>query len=224
MKPTREYIIERFSYFNKLCFAGRLTMPRIELSRSRRKLGQLEYKRRRKTFGGWENYDFTLRLSTLIDMEQSVVDDTLIHEMIHLYILSNNLEDSSSHGQLFRRMMEEINSRYGRHISISHRRSEQENEADEELREHIVCVSTFKDSRLCVTVSTKTALFSLWREMERLDCIREHKWYYTIDPYFNRYPRSRTLKFYKVDDPEALRNALETAGVLVKKGNQIMIE
>ena len=224
MKPSREYIIERFSYFNSLCFADGLVMPRLELSKSRRTLGTLSYKRRRKLLSGWENYDFTLRISTLIDMEQCVVDDTLLHEMIHLYILSNNLEDSSSHGKLFRSMMKDINSRFGRNITVSHRRSEREIEADNQIREHIVCVSSLNDSETFVTVSNKSALFSLWRSLERLPGLQEQRWYYTLDPYFNRYPRSRTVKLYRVDDPSELQAALQNSSTLVKRGNQIVIE
>lgn len=55
------------------------------------------------------------------DLPEELVEDTILHEMIHYYIAFNQWRDTSTHGQLFRREMKRINEKGGRHISISYR-------------------------------------------------------------------------------------------------------
>ena len=55
------------------------------------------------------------------DLPEELVEDTILHEMIHYYIAFNHWSDTSTHGQLFRREMKRINEKGGRHISISYR-------------------------------------------------------------------------------------------------------
>ena len=121
-----EYLRIRFDHLNAMCFGYSLKPVRIELMRSRTQLGQLRYMRRKKLFGGWRYDDFTLRITSVVDMDEALLEDTLLHEMIHYSILSSQKQDTSAHGVLFRQMMEEINTRFGRHITISHRKSEEE--------------------------------------------------------------------------------------------------
>ena len=103
-----EYLRIRFDHFNAMCFGSSLKPVRIELMRSRTQLGQLRYMRRKKLFGGWRYDDFTLRITSVVDMDEALLEDTLLHEMIHYSILSSQKQDTSAHGVLFRQMMEEI--------------------------------------------------------------------------------------------------------------------
>lgn len=208
MIATVEYVKERFDHFNALCFGSVLEPVRIELMRSRTQLGQLRYRRRRKLAGGWRYSDFTLRISSVVEMDEPLLEDTVLHEMIHYRILSSQKQDSSAHGILFRQMMEDINSRFGRHISISHRRTEEENDADTRVRTHLVCVTLLKPDRLYVTVSARTACRSIRTALSRIEGIATQEWFVSSSPYFNRYPRSRTPKLYAVKDREALLKAL----------------
>lgn len=117
---TIPYARKQFSHFNELCFGGSLPEVPIVLTRARTYIGKLCY----KTVGTlWKkrNSDFKIRLSTLFDLPEETWQDVIIHEMIHLYIASKNLKDSSSHGKLFRGVMADINSRFGRHLVISYR-------------------------------------------------------------------------------------------------------
>ena len=124
MRATLPFIQERFDAFNQLCFGGSLPAIPLALSNARGFLGVCRFKKRRKLFGKWELYDFSIRISTRFDLPQDVIEDTLLHEMIHCYIGLNGLADTSAHGKVFRRMMKEINAKYGRHIRISHRLSQ----------------------------------------------------------------------------------------------------
>lgn len=62
-----------------------------------------------------------LRINTRFDLPEDLLQDTILHEMIHYYIAVNHLRDTSTHGQLFRREMKRINEQGNRHITISYR-------------------------------------------------------------------------------------------------------
>lgn len=122
MIPTIEYIQVRFDEFNVLFFNGSLPPLPIKLSNARSFLGKLCYKKQRRwLFGEYYNSNFVLRINTRMDLPQELVDDTILHEMIHYYIAVNQLRDARTHGPLFRREMKRINETGGRHISISYR-------------------------------------------------------------------------------------------------------
>ena len=102
MKPDVGFVRERFQAFNTLIFDSELPEIEIIISNSKSFLGRLEYKRRRRLLGREELFDFKMRVSARVDLPQSEVEDTIIHEMIHLYILIKGLKDSSTHGVVFR--------------------------------------------------------------------------------------------------------------------------
>jgi len=122
MTPSRENIEEWFAQFNAEMFDGALPVVPIKLSKARTFLGKLQYKYVRGLFGRVLGYsDFVIRISLYYDLSETEFQDTLIHEMVHLHILTNRIKDTSTHGKVFRSMMKDINSRFGRHITISYR-------------------------------------------------------------------------------------------------------
>lgn len=123
MIPTCDYVQRRFDEFNAQCFGGELRPIPVRLSRARSFLGQIAYRRERRLFRRDRFADFTLRISTHFDLPEDVLDDVILHEMIHYSILSRQIKDTSAHGRLFRSMMNDINSRFGRHITVSYRRT-----------------------------------------------------------------------------------------------------
>lgn len=127
MKPTIEYIQARFDEYNALYFNGSLPPLPIKLSNARTFLGKLCYKKQRTWFLGPYRYsDFVLRINTRMDMSEELIQDTILHEMIHYFIAINHLRDTRTHGQLFRREMKRINEAGNRHITISYRPNEAE--------------------------------------------------------------------------------------------------
>lgn len=132
MRPTLEYIERKFNEFNELCFGGELPALPFRISSARTFLGQISYVKKRNRDGSWSYRDFTFRVSNRHDLPEPIVEDTIIHEMIHYHILYNQLQDNAPHGLLFRRKMNEINKRFGRNVSISHRRTAEESESDTE--------------------------------------------------------------------------------------------
>jgi len=220
MKPTRDYVQRRFDEFNTLCFGGELRPIPVRLSRARSFLGQIAYRRERRLFGPSRNEGFVLRISTLFDLPQDELDDVILHEMIHYRILSCQLRDASAHGPLFRSMMDDINRRFGRHITVSRRRTAEDNERDTAVRQHLVCRVRFADGRTGLTVAAHTRLLPLWDALSGWSEVSEFRWYVSRDPFFNRYPRSKVLKIYKVDDAE-LEEHLRSAVPLCRDGSVV---
>ena len=124
LKPTIEYIQTRFDEFNARYFGGTLPVIPVKLSHAKGFLGKVTYMRcRQGLFRGYRNTDFVLRINVRIDLPENVIEDTILHEMIHYYIAVNQIRDTSAHGRLFRREMKRINAEGNRHITISYRMS-----------------------------------------------------------------------------------------------------
>lgn len=77
MRPTVEYVERKFDEFNALIF------------------GMIKYFREKNEDGTWHYYGFTFYVSNKFDLPENVVDDTIIHEMIHYYIQYNQMEDKT---------------------------------------------------------------------------------------------------------------------------------
>lgn len=135
-------------------FAGQLPKLPIELSDAKSFLGVCVYRKRKTEEGKIECYDFKLRINTRVDLPEAEVEDIIIHEMIHYFIRFNNIEDSSSHGQVFKHIMNTINEKFGRNLTISHKASKEEKEQlyDTRRRWHVVAVVNFKNGRTGIKV------------------------------------------------------------------------
>lgn len=124
MIATIPYIESKFNEYNRLMFNNNLPELPIKLSKAKTSLGQLAFKRRRTWYGRTVYSDFRLRVSVHYDLSEEELEDIIIHEMIHYYIFVNRLKDKSAHGPLFRQIMKDINTKYGRNISISRKQKE----------------------------------------------------------------------------------------------------
>ena len=220
MIATQDYIERKFAEFNIMIFSGALQPIPVRLSSARTVLGQLRYKRRRTFFGGWKYDDFKLLVTCKRDMPESLLEDTIIHEMIHYYILSNNMHDTSAHGKIFRSMMNDINARFHRSITISHRASDEELANETEKRQHYFCISRLKDGRTAITVVAKNRIFSLWDIPRQCPDIVDYKWFTSTNSFFNRYRRSLTFKLYLITS-EQISAYLYDAVELVRNGSTI---
>ena len=222
MRATRDYVIRKFNDFNLQYFDGRLKPIEIRMSSARTFLGQVAYHRDRMADGTWHYRDFIFKISTALDLPEQEVEDIILHEMIHYYILSNQIQDTSPHGRLFRRMMLYINTHYGRNISVSHQSTKAEKDTDVQKRQHLICVVLFDTGERGITISTRTRLFRLWDALPRVPGVVECKWYSSIDPYFNRYPRAMKVKIYRIS-AEDLETHLQGAVPLIRNGSTISV-
>ena len=155
MIPTIAYIEKKFVEFNQQMFAGKLPRIPILLSDAKSFLGKCTYKKRiNKKTGKKENYDFKLRINTRADLPEREIEDTIIHEMIHYYIAYHQLEDASTHGPLFRQIMNTINQRFGRNLTISFKGTQGQNEQleDKQSHYHVIAVVTFHNGKIGIKV------------------------------------------------------------------------
>lgn len=222
MRPTVEYIEQCIRDINEQCFGGELPMLPVVLSRAGRRLGSLSYMKRRGILGRTKNDSFKMTISTRYDMAENVIRDTICHEMIHYYIAWKNIKDTSAHGEVFRRIMTAINEKYGYHMTVSHRLSDEEVMSAPKNKTYIICVSTFDDGRMGITISAKTRLFELWEQMPKVQGVRNVRWYVTRNPFFSRYRSSLRPAAYIVKEEE-LMPQLQDAKPLVRVGNKIMV-
>ena len=75
MELTIDFIKERFNRFNAEYFSNRLVTPRFEISQCRRALGDF---RNARTY-------YRIRLSDYYVRSERDFEQTILHEMIHLY-------------------------------------------------------------------------------------------------------------------------------------------
>lgn len=189
-----------------MCFGGLLPAIPIKLSNAKSFFGKLAYKRKRGLFGKVETYDYVLRINTRYDMSEPELEDTIIHEMIHYYILLNGLKDTSSHGKIFRRMMAEINEKYGRHITISQKLDSKQVEQGVRVKPRNVAVVRFKDGRMGIKVlpNVPRSIRYYYRNISRLPQIASVELLTSTDPFWSRYPASKSLKVYPLSEEELL--------------------
>lgn len=215
MTPTVEYLEERFDTFNRMCFDGALPRIPIKQSRARTFVGRLIYRPVRDWRGRVvRREDFVLRISTYFDLPEAEIEDTLIHEMIHYWIAWKGIKDTSSHGKEFRRIMKEINALHGRHLTISHKSTPEEQDRDTRVRDHYFCVSQLADGRTALTVAAQPGIARIRRAFRWSPSIRSQTWYHSRDPWFNRYPHCRSPKIFPVD-PAVLQPHLDAAELLI---------
>lgn len=104
---------QKFNEYNKLFFDGKIKIP-VSLSWSssmRRKLGVVKYNRGPN---GLQNVQIIL--SSFFDMDEQMFKDTLVHEMIHCFLLQKGIY--VAHGEEFLRKADEINKKFGTNIDV----------------------------------------------------------------------------------------------------------
>lgn len=210
MIATLPFLQERFDTFNETCFSASLQPVPIKLSRAVRSLGACTYKKRRHLFGKVEYYGFCIRISTQYDLPENQLEDILLHEMIHYEILSKQWQDTSAHGMIFRRRMQEINEQSGRHISISHRGSSLQQIAPASQRPvwRVVARIRLKDGRTGVKVLPRIPQrIKAYRSgLMRSGQVAAVDFFWCDDPYFARFPKSSALNLFFPRDPDLERH------------------
>ena len=224
MKATVPYIEKKFEEFNRQIFGGKLPKIPVELSDAKTFLGQCVYKKRRKPFGKAELYDFRLRINARVDLPEQELEDTIIHEMIHYYIGYNKLEDASAHGPLFLGIMNEINRKFGRNLTVSHKSTQEQREQlqDKRSRYHVIAVVSFRDGRTGIKVLprvVKSILYYYNNVLANREIV-SIQLYMSNNMFFNRYPNSSALKVHFLEADEIGRQ-LEGAEKMACDGKTI---
>ncbi|MDE7380795.1 MAG: SprT-like domain-containing protein [Muribaculaceae bacterium] len=199
MIPTLSFLYDRFSRFNIEMFNGKLSTPTIVLTRSTRSLGNISFTKSRK--GGVLTYSLSsLGISKCFDRDESEIEDTLIHEMIHLSQLENGIyNEETAHGPYFRAEMKRINSLYGRNVRISNKGISY-SDSEDTIILHYFVLTEFKDGVVTITRMASTKVFDFKRQIMSMNNVKTTRWYGSISPELNRFPRCLKLKFYNVKE------------------------
>lgn len=196
---------EKFDYFNQTIFRKELPRVPIKIGYSKTFLGKLEYKRKRE-FNLFHQkqkyYDVLIRISNKFTLSENEIEDVLIHEMIHLCILVKDIKDTSAHGKVFRKMMSEINEKYGRNIRISHKGASLSLRPSSSKTRHIG-LSLLISGQYGITVCTETTIKRIALLLPRRYNIKETIWYQSNHPFFLRFPLSRNGAIYKITTDNA---------------------
>ncbi len=210
MRFTQDFIEAKFNEYNTTIFRDELPQLPLRLVNSRTDVGKFRYLRE-MVAGKMVITPLSLDFSVSFDLPQAELEDTIIHEMIHYTIAHHRWVDTSAHGKIFRQLMASINERFGRHITISRRTTFDESPRSTALRPHYFAISQFDDGTHGITVCAKTRIFDIYRALKFMPQIKEIKWYFSSDPYFNRYRNSLTAKVYKIVRPEEGEAAIAAA-------------
>ena len=131
--------------------------------------------------------------------------------MIHCYILTQGLHDSSAHGVVFRRLMSDINSRFGRHVTISHRlKKDQAGTIPVEMKPktRTVALVSLKDGRRGIRVlpGTERSIRAYTSGIRRHFNVDSVKLYRSNDPFFGGFPSSSALRIYLLNEDDIQRH------------------
>ena len=225
MIPTIPYIEQKFDEFNRLMFEGKLPKLPVVLSDAKTFLGKCDYKQRRRKDGTIEKYDFKLRINTRCDLPEQEVEDTIIHEMIHYYIEVNQLKDTSSHGQLFMHIMNNINEKFGRNITVSFKstREQKEQLADKRPRYHVIAVVKFRNGKTGIKVLPRIVdrILYYYINVSAARDVESVKLYMSNNIFFNRYPNSSSLNAVCLEE-DVINQQLVGAEKMECDGKQII--
>ena len=187
-------------------------------------MGQMTCKKRVGLFGKKHFSDFALRISKRFDFSEQELQDTIIHEMIHYYIAYNQIDDTSAHGDTFRQMMNDINTRFSRHLTISHRTSREERlqVIGSQPRPRIFAVLTMTDGYQYIKAVPRIEqrILTMHRRLASSPLVTSIDWYFSVDPFFALFPVSMGTRAQRIDWDE-VQTHLTTATPLCCDGRTV---
>lgn len=225
MRADKEYVERKFREFNRQMFGGRLPELPIRLTDVGGALGKCCFMAHRLADGRMEYSNFSLEINTRIDLPENVVEDVIIHEMIHYFIGYHNLNDTSSHGEVFKSLMHSINTTHGRKISISHKLTADEREQAVSTKRvwHVIAAVYLKSGKTGVKVLPRTVnkVLDYYNHIGGLRDIDRIELYLHDNPFFNRFPTSGAFRIHPLDS-NILEENLVGARKLRVNGKQIV--
>lgn len=120
MVPTTDYIKERHRYWRYRIFdEGIWDIVKFEPV-------EFEVRPRSKTYNAMferrtirrKTVDKIIIYRNFTDMSVEYIDSLIVHEMIHQYIIQNDLPDTNTHGPLFKTFMNNINNAFPDELNI----------------------------------------------------------------------------------------------------------
>lgn len=216
MRPDLKFLRERFNYFNHQIFHGELPAVTLRISSSMRTMGTLRHPRYRRASDNPS--EIILSISNRYDLGEKELEDTIIHEQIHLYIYWKGIRDTSVHGERFKQTMQYINSRYGRCISVKKKFDETLSATDRisKIRPAIITVTSTGEQT--ITVCSPRYLISIYGQIQRWPGYQPLHIIVSADSHLSKYPSSRTAKLYRIGQKELERILQSATYYKIEKG------
>ena len=120
MKLTIYFIERNFDHLNNELFSGKIVKPKFMINRTRSCLGMCCWKSKTDDKGNLiARFDYRIKISEYFDRSETDYINTILHEMIHLYIRQNDLApDNEHHGRTCRNIADRVN-RHGYNVKYS---------------------------------------------------------------------------------------------------------
>lgn len=201
MRPTINFLISTFDWANEHIFGGSLQRPFFRISNSRRYLGQLRSPSD-APLALRSSLDCCLSLSGYYDLDREQLVDTVIHEMIHLKIYLDGCEDTSTHGEVFCHIMNDINLRYKRNITVRTKLSDEARETGYNPSGFYICLLEMTDGSQTVASVGRSSIFRLHRVFSEWNKVKSLSWFWTTDGWWSRFPKIRTPKCFHASADE----------------------
>ena len=97
-----------------------LPTPHVGITDKKNYLGRfVGYKNRKKNAKHPITHPI-ISISADYDYDEEMFENLMVHEMIHYYLAYYGIDKKASHGKEFKRMMNEINEKYGLDIQIKY--------------------------------------------------------------------------------------------------------
>lgn len=110
-KVTPQFIADSFSKFNWEYFDNNLLCPHLRLCAQRQYWVNVHVSGYGLPNGGETPYAFRIHISNMHNRADTDYKNTILHEMIHLYIHQNNINDTNRyHGKVLYFITDRINS------------------------------------------------------------------------------------------------------------------
>lgn len=221
MIPTLQYICDTFDKYNQLCFGGQLTRPPIILNTRYGSLGQTR-RTLSKDAQGNVIKNITIEISVRRDLPEYEYIDTIVHEMIHYYILVNDIADDSPHGHVFQSIEKRINEQCGMRLAIFYDPDEETLIGSVSNRWRYVCVLEYRNGKYGITVAVKNHVFDIWDYFNHAPDVKSAQWYVSNRQVFERFaPMSRPGAYHIEQDK--IEPYLTGAKKLIRENNIIRI-
>jgi hypothetical protein len=217
MRPTLQYLEEKFDYYNNLCFGGQLPRPPISLNLRRGSVG-LTYEKFYLE-NGVIKVGYNIQISVRLDLPEEEYIDTLVHEMIHYYIGINNLKDESPHGKIFMAKMHEITSTYGIKVTVVYDEDDETAIARISNKIRYICVADFNNGRTGFAIVVRNKVFEFWQLFSKIPNAEVH-WYASNRGIFEKYKVVISPKLVPID-ANKLHHYLTGAIELENTGSEI---
>lgn len=209
MYPTVEFLTHRYIDFNRQMFGSKLPLIKLKVTSGRQRLGCFK----RKEFLDFSRknvlrVEYTITVSGVFDLPAEMIEDILIHEMIHFKVALSGVQEPS-HGPSFITTMNDINGRFNRNVKVKLDLPQDATALDTRLTRNFIFTFIYQGKEY-FTRAAGTCLFSIYRDMFANPYVSDVKIYGTMDPLFERYRRSRSLKGYDMNDE--VRRSLDESG------------